>query len=210
MQYPIIDLITSAYLNNGWTGLNVSTGKNLLEFASSETYTVNAYYTGYAVDNERLSPFQLVVNQTYTLSFDAFTTSEPFDISIGAGNGGYSRTIAQKLNQMNGRVFVTFTPNETDLSNGNILAIRPIRYNSITNFTSSINNVMLELGSVPTEYEPYGMAFNDFPHRLKLPLILYFPHPVIDALTRASNGTLTDNDKQILRHYLTPLGIGGI
>lgn len=59
MQYPIIDLITSAYINNGWTGLDISTGKNLFnpnsldhswispnnvisEVASAKTCIVNA------------------------------------------------------------------------------------------------------------------------------------------------------------------------
>lgn len=51
---------------------------------------------------------------------------------------------------------------------------------------------------------------NNFPNRLKLPLPHYFPHPVIDALTHASAGTQTAEDTQILKHYLEPLGIGGI
>ena len=51
----------------------------------------------------------------------------------------------------------------------------------------------------------YGIS-----HRLKLPLPHYFPHPVIDALQRAAAGTQTADDTEILRNYLTPLGIGGI
>ena len=51
---------------------------------------------------------------------------------------------------------------------------------------------------------------DDIAHRLKLPLPHYFPHPVIDALQRAAAGNQTADDTEILRHYLTPLGIGGI
>ena len=55
-----------------------------------------------------------------------------------------------------------------------------------------------------------GAFSNDIAHRLKLPLPHYFPHPVIDALQRAAAGTQTADDTEILQHYLTPLGIGGI
>ena len=51
---------------------------------------------------------------------------------------------------------------------------------------------------------------DDIAHRLKLPMIHYFPHPVIDALISASDGQQTEKENEILRHYLTPLGIGGI
>lgn len=51
---------------------------------------------------------------------------------------------------------------------------------------------------------------NDISNRLKLPLPHYFPHAVIDALISASDGQQTEEENEILRHYLTPLGIGGI
>lgn len=51
---------------------------------------------------------------------------------------------------------------------------------------------------------------SDIARKLRLPMIKYFPHPVIDALQRASTGTQTADDTEVLRHYLTPLGIGGI
>ena len=61
-------------------------------------------------------------------------------------------------------------------------------------------------------YDPFVpfKSTSDFPNRLKLPLLHYFPHPVIDALERAAAGTQTADDTEILKHYLTPLGIGGI
>ena len=56
----------------------------------------------------------------------------------------------------------------------------------------------------------YKKVFNDISNRLKLPLIKYFPHSVIDALISASTGQQTAEETEILKHYLTPLGIGGI
>ena len=52
-------------------------------------------------------------------------------------------------------------------------------------------------------------APDDISHLLKLPINKY-PHSLITALQRAAAGTQTADDTEILRHYLTPLGIGGI
>lgn len=210
MQYPIIDTIAQAYINNGWTGLDIVEGKNLLKYCSNETYTINSYYTDFAVANNRLSIFHITPLQKYTLSFDANTTVEPFNISVGCGDGRFLIDIITKTNNFNGRVYVSFLADNNHLRSGDILALRPIRYNQQTNYTFNIENVMLETGSEPTPYEPYGYAKNDFPNRLKLPLPHYFPHPVIDALQRAAACTQTADDIEVLRHYLTPLGIGGI
>ena len=55
-----------------------------------------------------------------------------------------------------------------------------------------------------------GNIMNDIKNRMKLPMIHYFLHPVIDAIISAADGQYTEEEKEILRHYLTPLGIGGI
>lgn len=181
MQYPIIDLITSAYINNGWTGLDIIEGKNLLNPDYEEISTINIRYY-------RNSPILLNAG-TYTLSCNI------------QANGLYVNSENTSIFTKYSTTFLTFTLDEpTEVS-----------FNFYFRDGVSPDTVFqLESGNTVTPYEPYLEPKNDFPHRLKIPLLYYFPHPVIDALKRASDGTMNDNDKQILRHYLTPLGIGGI
>ena len=53
-----------------------------------------------------------------------------------------------------------------------------------------------------------GVNLSDFVYRLSLPIMKCYP--LVDALIRAGSGDQTAEDTEILRHYLTPLGIGGI
>lgn len=53
-----------------------------------------------------------------------------------------------------------------------------------------------------------GINLSDFVYRLSLPIMKCYP--LVDALIRAGSGDQTAEDTEILRHYLTPLGIGGI
>ena len=223
MQYPIIDLITSAYLNNGWTGLDISTGKNLSEL---NVYPNNpTYFWGSSID--------YLVDLLNTLDIGTYTLSNKFEVVElpTTGNITYGRFYITALindstvpiqpfgvltdnNPYVGKiytVYITFTITEQFKGNFNHCYYycdasdhQPNRglYN--------LYDIQLEVGNVPTTYEPYSEPKNDFPNRLKLPLPHYFPHPVIDALQRAAAGTQTTDDTEILRHYLTPLGIGGI
>ena len=182
MQYPIIDLITSAYINNGWTGLDISTGKNLLN-PEYEVITFNN------INYYRNSPI-LFNAGTYTLSCNIQAT------------GMYVNSAGESIFTKYSTTFLTFTLNEPKELYFDIYFRNGVPQNILC---------QLEIGTSATPYEPYNPnPSNDFSNRLKIPLLYYFPHPVIDALKRASDGTMNDNDKQILRHYLTPLGIGGI
>ena len=181
MQYPIIDLITDAYLNNGWTGLDVSIGKNMLDPLYRTVTTQNIRY----YRNEPL----LLESGTYTLSCS------------NAANGLYVNDSDGSIFTKYNSTFLTFTLTESKLVDFNFY---------FANGADPTALCQLEVGSVATPYEPYSEPKNDFPNRLKLPLPHYFPYPVIDALQRAAAGTQTADDTEILRHYLTPLGIGGI
>ena len=91
------------------------------------------------------------------------------------------------------------------LSNGD-----RVRFNWSSSGTVQIKNIQIEKGTQPTPYEPWVPGHTDIDKRLKLPMSHYFPHPVIDAIISAADGQHTEEEKEILRHYLTPLGIGGI
>ena len=119
---------------------------NLTDMSGS----VNFYYfqcpTGYT----------LTAGQTYTFSADITASIEPFNASIGVGNESYEIDVGIKNDLMNGRVFITFTPTETQLSGGSNMFIRVPRYRQITNFTYSVKNIQLELGSTAHDYAPYS------------------------------------------------------
>ena len=58
-----------------------------------------------------------------------------------------------------------------------------------------LNSIMLEYGNTVTPYEPYAPTTDIF-SRTRLPLIRYFPHPVIDALISASDGQQTEKENE--------------
>ena len=194
MQYPIIDTIVEAYQRNGWTGLDISTGKNLIE--QNDVF----------VDNTLLVrvPFYLEPG-TYTLS--CLLTVEPPTpgVRIAFRREDGTGIMAVTLPYSSNRTSVTFTLTEA-------CYIIFFYYSSLTSGTGyqEYRDLQIESGTQATPYEPYAPPTTDIKNRFKLPMIHYFPHPVIDALQRAAAGTQTADDTEILRHYLTPLGIGGI
>ena len=199
MQYPIIDLITDAYINNGWTGLDISTGKNLayIEYIGRCPSVSNgqfvdspaAYTSNYIDVSESLS---------YTITL--------YDNTEYLGSC-YIFVYDENNNFLSYSYFNSRTPYVLNVaSNVHYIYLRFDRSNP----SSPISTIQVEKGSISTPYEPYRTVKNDFPNRLKLPLPHYFPHPVIDALQRAAASTQTADDTEILQHYLTPLGIGGI
>lgn len=185
MQYPVIDLITQAYINNRWTGLDLKYGKNMIPNEKAQD-TRNRVLLGTSTN---IGYNVFLPAGTYIASF---YTSNP---SVGF----YWRISPTEPVQNTLRI---------NLTNDTYLRIWLYSGSGVT--VDEVIWFQIERGTNSTPYEPYTPPTSDIDHRLKLPLLHYFPHPVIDALKRASDGTMTDNDKQILRHYLTPLGIGGI
>lgn len=192
MQYPIIDNLIYAYQRNGWTGLEVIEGKNIFDDIIFNQYTLDIVYTSYNVPNG-----------IYTMSTPDFPliseTANVFfikgDVTSGVASlrNGVSMNMSRTIEVTDG--FFTVAYRSSYLSNQN----NPMDF-----------NWQIERGANVTPYEPYAPPTTDIANRLKLPLPYYFPHPVIDALISAADGQHTDEEKEILRHYLTPLGIGGI
>ena len=199
MQYPIIDLIAQAYLNNGWTGLDISTGKNLLDINSSEQGGIDANGNLVSGSNLWRSTNYISVESNTEYSFSSITY---FTLRVYYYTDDYS-FLYRDSSGYNTLIFTTPL-------NCKYIKLSLYRSTEITFSDVEDGELQIELGNVRTEYEPYGSSANDFPNRLKLPLPHYFPHPVIDSLKRASEGTMTNKDREILTHYLTPLGIGGI
>lgn len=137
--------------------LLTTAGKNLIRVQDSTATFTNAYHVQFtATDKARpVSLFELEAGTTYTLSMDVESSVEPFNMSIGCGNGTYARDIASKENNSNGRISITFTPSAAQLAYGKYLAFRAPRYSTTKTFTYSVSNVQLEIGSTATDYEPY-------------------------------------------------------
>lgn len=89
----------------------------------------------------------LVAGQTYTLSMDCEIGVEPFTVGVGCGETSYAKDIAFAINCTNGRVSVTFTPTEEQLTNGTKLFFRCPRYNTPTTTEYAVGNIKLELGT---------------------------------------------------------------
>lgn len=101
----------------------------------------NAYY------KQMPAGVTLVAGQTYTLSMDCEIGVEPFTVGVGCGETSYTKDIAFATNCTNGRVSVTFTPTEEQLTNGTKLFFRCPRYNVKTTTEYAVNNIKLELGT---------------------------------------------------------------
>lgn len=149
---------------SGFTAMNISKkGKNFFDNALfPKTITENNYYAQFqsnlGIDNPLYMPeIRIIQGIPYTLSFDIACSVEPFNVSIGIGDGRYLRDLTTKSNQTSGRVFVTFTLTaEIAAQYGNILSIRMPRFNNQTTFTATLSNIQVEIGSSNTDYEPYA------------------------------------------------------
>lgn len=197
MQYPIIDNLIYAYLANGWTGLEL-----LPINLWNESWEIGAYSSanGQKVNiSDRIRNAEYIIISPDTsyrctlLATQVYYYDESFNYiawSIITGSGIFTTTSNARYLNLNA----------------------PANYG-----TTYLNNISINYPSTYTNYisaeetENNINAFKkDISHRLKLQLPHYFPHPVIDALISASDGQQTEKENEILRHYLTPLEIGGI
>lgn len=203
MQYPIIDNLIYAYQRNGWTGLELTYGKNLFNtnfvhgiWASGIFYSHESSSSRYITTLDKIHVFP---NTDYTISFNINRQISYYVFGLYNINGEF----IEQIISYNGTV------QTTDLAY--FVTINVLLVDTITSITQiEISNVQLEKGTQVTPYEPYEPPTTDIASRLKLPLPHYFPHPVINALISAADGQHTEEEKEVLRHYLTPLGIGGI
>lgn len=132
---------------------SVADDVNLLNLENIENHSINSYYENIGTN------FQLKAGETYTLSFDAESDVTPFDVGIGCGNNGYYQSdILNKHGFQNGRISITFTPQNSNFTYGNYLAVRFVRYNSLTSYTYSARNIKLQKGTVATPYSPYNQG----------------------------------------------------
>lgn len=235
MQYPIIDLITSAYINNGWIGLDIP-----------QTITYEPIQLGSGTPSpDNVRPIEgtyiLGVGTVYGGTLDVTTGVLTVDramadlgtwnwtmYNVPQGNLFRSPTVQNAelpydgLNLLCSHYPIVKASMRTDnsVSVGSVGRIDVIdnSYEDVTSFKPAMSGVQLVYKLItPTTYQLTEEEVisvlgerNDISPRLKLPMIHYFPYPVIDSLKRASEGTMTNKDREILTHYLTPLGIGGI
>lgn len=200
MQYPIIDNLIYAYLRNGWTGLNVNP-INIWD----EQWEAGGISTETGLNEPSLSSIR------------------SFFIPCGKNTSYYLHTNVPPS-------YVWFYDSEY-----NFISFSTQTANRVFNTPANCYFIKLRIGDLRTVVQEYagGISVNypatytayisneesennlkifkdDVSHRLRLPLIRNFPHPVIDALQRAAAGAQTADDIEVLRHYLKPLGIGGI
>ena len=139
--------------------------KNLLKNLGTFPYTgsfTSTYYVEFAnnLQGKKIPLFALQNNVTYILSADVECSLEPFNLTIGVGNGRYLRDIANGSAQYtSGRVYLKFTP--TNLTEGNnYLAFRVPRYGTTKGFEVTISNVQLEIGDTASDFAPYFEPFS--------------------------------------------------
>lgn len=209
MRYPIIDNLIYPYLRNGWTGLELNP-VNIWD----EVINVGALTPSGDIDTSlpnRLTTSFIPVAPNTTYLFHSTTSYK-------------GRSAIYDSNKTLITYFADFPPAPTSVSdNGNFSYTIPsngyfIRWTFSPYYTPPYqNNVSVNYPSTYTGYisqEQTENSINDFKndisHSFKLPLQHYFPHSVIDALISAADGQQTAEETEILRHYLTPLGIGGI
>lgn len=132
---------------------SVADDVNLLNLENIENHSVNYYYENIGTN------FQLKAGETYTLSFDAESDITPFNVGIGCGSSGnYQSDILNENGFQNGRISITFTPQNSNFTYGNYLALRFVKYNNLTSYKYSARNIKLQKGSTPTSYSPYNQG----------------------------------------------------
>ena len=195
MQYPIIDNLIYAYLANGWTGLDATEMNLWDEKWEHGTYNLN---TG---EPEPISIYFRTKNYISirpNTRYYAYTGTQALYLFYYNKDYEYIRYDSSVANMSittpTNAFYMRFVDVRSNNYDSNIIPIS-INYPPINQYVSSDITIKNK---------------NEIAHRLKLPLPRYFPHPVIDALISASDGQHMDEEKEILRHYLKPLGIGGI
>lgn len=134
-------------------------GRNLLQSTGTlfpKTGTSSGYFVEFTVSNGLIgNAVTLVAGETYTFSADVTSTIEPFQLSIGAGDGSYLKDVVWFGNLSSGRVVGTFTVTSDKLSLGSTFAFRVPRYSaSGTSFTYTVANPKLEIGNKATDWSP--------------------------------------------------------
>ena len=212
MQYPIIDNLIYAYLRNGWTGLDLKYGKNLFNPDDSINYDFTR--NGNIYSNKKIDTIdyfrpqvQFEYGGTILVGYASADMHEPGKCIIYTHINQTFDHIRIKHNgsSMDLRLRYPLTEQGYYTVSFDVLSTNPSVLNGL-----QFENIQIEKGRTATPYEPYAPPTTDIKNRLKLPMIHYFPHPVIDAIISAADGQHTEEEKEILRHYLTPLGIGGI
>ena len=207
MQYPIIDNVIYAYQRNGWTGLELVPGINLFNKDSGD-YQQNNFYidaNGSIQTSVRYRTSNYIPIEANEPYFWAINGVPPVEEIIHSAPRFAYYDIDYNWIVSSDTLGAIGTSLEAP---SNAAFIRVPIFVFVPN---TVATAMLVKGTtIPTTYEPYKPPTTDIDKRLKLPMIHYFPHPVIDALQRAAAGNQTADDTEVLRHYLTPLGIGGI
>ena len=208
MEYPIIDSLTNAYLQNGWSGLELITGKNILDSSN----VINGYLSptiGASINN--------VVASTRYSHTDPVDASKGLSISVKSNNLN-TYGIGWIILYNNDVVVQTYSPFFSTTDQVLTYAIPANTYEKMCmgfgaasgydTGTDIDGEIMVVEGTTLYPYEPYEIKGTDINNRLPLPMIKCYP--LYDSLQRAAAGTQTADDTEILRHYLAPLGIGGI
>lgn len=125
---------------------------NLVDIADHKGYINNMYYS------EMRTNFIFEPNITYTISYDAESTAGEFRGSIARGGpSGAVRDILSSETKDGGHFTITFTtPSSEEMGVNNFFYIRFVRYGDRRTFNYSVSNIMLNEGSEPLPYEPYG------------------------------------------------------
>ena len=214
MEYPIIDTLADAYIRNGWTGLTLIDGVNKLPNVTQNTVFSNGITVDFLGDNE----FHIHGSSTAN-SYCYFTLEREYIIQNGDYihvNNDYYYGINQLVVSLrDGFVLIV----DVWLNSLNVVRtlsdvagnrLTRIMFATPSNMTVDYTCKLMISNSADTPFEPYKPPTTDIFSRTRLPLIRYFPHPVIDSLQRAADGSMTADDVQVLRHYLTKFGIGNI
>ena len=201
MQYPIIDLILNAYLNNGWTGLDNTNIENI----NFQLYRwINADGTESILTFAALSDFiEILIGGSYLYTPELLPNLYSYAIVLYDSNRELVNRAFRGVNELS-------EPITINIPSGYFVRVQFSISPWLVITNDDINEQNITLSNTTGQTIEYDRTINMISHRLKLPLPHYFPHPVIDALQRAAAGTQTADDTEILRHYLTPLGIGGI
>lgn len=199
MEYPIIDNLVTAYLGNGWTGLEIETGKNILNPSSL------TWIAGTLDDNGNLVP-----SSTSSYSYPIIPVEENIIYAIKGTliDTGYQIRIYYFDINKN---FISRSASFS-IQSGNLFTT-PVncKYISIQKRNiETMDDWQIEKGNQSTTYEPFTVTKNTFTSKTKLPIIRFLPHPVIDSLEKFSSGTAANEDVQILNHYLAKFGIENI
>ena len=125
-------------------------GKNKLNLSDISGTATSRYYIDTVTD------YVLEEGVTYTLSINVQSSITPYNLSVGVGDVAYRSDISNKTNFNNGRVSITFTPTSTHLATYNKFAFRVPKYASTSDFTYSLTEAQLEIGSTATPYAPYS------------------------------------------------------